>query len=195
MNGSARRPHLIAIMGLHRGEGVSAVAANLASVLSRTTDGGVLLVDANLVSPSQHKLFGLEAPAGLADVLSNGHICADVICRLPVENLSLLPAGSTNGNGNLAGVVRPSDLANLLKGLKKDYHYVIVDMPAIDEVNWVVRVASLCDGVGLVVEAEKCRLEAVQAAKERLLLSKANILGVVLNKRRFPAPRWLYDAL
>jgi Mrp family chromosome partitioning ATPase len=106
-----------------------------------------------------------------------------------------MPAGSINRDGDLAGVVKPAELVKLLKLLKKDYRYIVVDMPAIEEVNWVVRVASLCDGVGLVVEAEKCRWEVVQAVKERLLMSKANILGVVLNKRRFPAPRWLYDAL
>jgi capsular exopolysaccharide synthesis family protein len=195
LNGSARSLRLLAITGLQRGEGVSAVAANLASALSRATGARVLLVDANFTSPSQHKIFRVESTAGLANVLSNGNTCADVTFASPVENLSLMPAGSINGDGNLAEVVKPDKLARLLKHLKKDYRYVIVDMPAIEEVNWAVRVAGQCDGVGLVVEAEKCRWETVQAAKERLLMSKANVLGVILTKRRFPVPRWLYEAL
>jgi Mrp family chromosome partitioning ATPase len=82
-----------------------------------------------------------------------------------------------------------------MKKLKKDYRYVIVDLPAINEVKWAVRAASLCDGVGLVVEAERSRWEAILEAKQQLLMSHANILGVILNKRRFPVPKWLYESL
>jgi len=68
-------------------------------------------------------------------------------------------------------------------------------MPAVGEVHSAARLASLCDGVVLVVEAGSQRWEVVCKAKEQLLKWNANTLGVVLNKRRFPIPEWLYRTL
>ena len=194
VNGSTRsKPRLLALAGSNRGEGVSAVAANLAAALSREANGPVLLVDANLASPSVHRIFELQPSSGLAGLPANGDGCAELIVPSPVENLSLLPAGALNGDSKDA--FKPVEWAAALKRLKKDYRYVIVDLPALSEVQWAVRAASLCDGVGLVVEAERSRWEAILEAKQQLLLSNANILGVILTKRRFPVPRWLYDSL
>jgi len=43
-----------------------------------------------------------------------------------------------------------------------------------------------------VVEAERSRWQSVQRFRDQLLQVKANLLGIVLNKRRFPVPRFLY---
>ena len=188
-----RLGRVIAIMASRRGEGVSAVSANLAAAMSRSGAGPVLLMDANPTSPSQDRIFQVKASRGLFDVLSNGQECGDLIRSLPVENLSLLPAGTANGH-RLEGPA-PAKLAKMLSGLKKRYRFIVIDVPPVADVNWAVRLAGVCDGVGLVVEAEKSRWAAAQATKEQLLMSKANILGVVLNKRQFSIPGWLYGAV
>ena len=188
-----RQGRVIAIMASRRGEGVSAVSANLAAAMSRSGAGPVLLMDANPTSPSQARIFQMKASRGLFDVLSNGHECSDFIRSLPVENLSLLPAGTANGH-RLEGP-DPTELGKMLNELKKKYRLIVIDVPPVADVNWAARLAGVCDGVGLVVEAEKSRWEAAQATKEQLLMSRANILGVVLNKRQFAIPGWLYGAV
>jgi len=188
-----RQPRVIAIMASRRGEGVSAVSANLAAALSRSGAGPVLLMDADPASPSQDRIFQVKASRGLFDILSNGHDCSDLIRSLPVKNLSLLPAGTANGH-RLEGP-DPTELKKILSQLKKKYRFIVIDVPAVADVNWAVRLAGVCDGVGLVIEAEKSRWETAQATKEQLLMSRANILGVVLNKRQFSIPGWLYGAL
>jgi capsular exopolysaccharide synthesis family protein len=194
VNGSTRtRPRLLALAGSNRGEGVSEVAANLAAALSREADGPVLLVDANLANPSLHRIFDMQPSSGWANLPGDSDGCAELILASPVENLSLLPAGNLNGDSKEC--FKPAEWAAAMKRLKKDYRYVIVDLPAINEVKWAVRAASLCDGVGLVIEAERSRWEAILEAKQQLLMSHANILGVILNKRRFPVPKWLYENL
>jgi len=79
--------------------------------------------------------------------------------------------------------------------MKKDYRHVVLDMPAMKEARLAARLASLCDGVVLVIEAERLRWEVLLEAKAQLLKWNANTLGVVLNKRRFPIPEWLYRTL
>jgi len=76
-----------------------------------------------------------------------------------------------------------------------NHRFVVVDLPAVSEASWAARLAHLCDGVVLVVGAERSRWEAVNRAKEQLVNSNANVLGVVLNKRRFHIPEWLYRTL
>ncbi len=68
-------------------------------------------------------------------------------------------------------------------------------MPAAGEDGSLVRLAGLCDGVVLVVEARRLRWEVVSKAKQQLQQWNVNVLGVLLNKRRFPVPDWVYAAL
>ena len=51
--------------------------------------------------------------------------------------------------------------------------------------------SSTLEGVLLVVEAERTRLDVVVAVKEELLGEGSTVLGVVLNKVRRHIPRWL----
>ena len=56
-------------------------------------------------------------------------------------------------------------------------------------------VASKVDGVILVVEAEKTRWQTVRKVKDSISRVGGNILGVVLNKRRYYIPQSIYKHL
>jgi len=51
------------------------------------------------------------------------------------------------------------------------------------------------DGVVLVVEADKTRWPVVESVKERILQHGGNVLGLVLNKRRYHIPEFVYRRL
>jgi len=191
--GSKKVPRVLAITGSHDKEGVSTVAANLAATLARPGDGQVLLIDADLRHPSAHRIFEAQLSPGLADILANSQSSEGVIVSSPVQNLRILSAGTAEGN--LSEMFDSEGFINLLNSVKKDYRFVVVDLPAVNEASWAVRLARLCDGVGLVVEAERSRWEVVQRTKELLVNSNANVLGVIINKRRFYIPKWLYRTL
>ena len=190
--GSTEAPYILAIVGCHRGEGATTVAANLAATLSRHADGTVLLMDADIGHPSVHQIFNTKASPGFADAMAKGRCIARSVSS-PVQNLHVLSAGGTNGN--TFDMFNSNAFSKLLKSIPNRYRFVVIDVPAAREVSWAVPLASLCDGVVLVVEAERLRWEVAQNTKEQLLNSKANVLGVVLNKRRFHIPEWLYQTL
>jgi len=129
----------------------------------------------------------------LSDILTNGQNIDGVVVPSPVQNLHILSAGTINGN--LSEIFDSEKFTSLLDSIKKDYRYVVIDLPAVNEASWALRLARLCDGVGLVVEAERSRWEVAQRTKELLEQSKAKIIGVIINKRRFYIPRWLYQTL
>jgi Mrp family chromosome partitioning ATPase len=76
-----------------------------------------------------------------------------------------------------------------------EYDFVILDIPAILKTKSTLRLSRLVDAVVLVVEAEKVHYEAVRKALAQLDHAKAKVLGVVLNKRKFHIPEWLYHRI
>jgi Mrp family chromosome partitioning ATPase len=51
------------------------------------------------------------------------------------------------------------------------------------------------DGVVLVVEADRTKRDQIQRAQRTIEMANGNLLGLVLNKRRYVVPRWLYRKL
>ena len=188
-----RKLRVLAITGSHRNEGVSAVAANLATTLARLGQGDVLLVDANLNHPSVHETFKTKLSPGLAETLTNGSNNGGAVTPSQVHNLHILSAGTARSN--YSEILNTDQLRKLLNSWKKNYRFIVIDLPAVNEASWAIRIARLCDGVCLVVEAERSRWEVVDRVREQLVKSETNLLGIVLNKRKLHIPEWLYRTL
>jgi capsular exopolysaccharide synthesis family protein len=193
LNGHSKAPYALAIIGCRRGEGVSTVAANISAMLAQGVGGRVLLVDTNIRCPSAHQIFQTRLEPGLANIPTADHDYEGIIVTERFKNLHILAAGMPNGSP--PGILRPAQFVKLINSMKKDYRHVVFDMPAMKEAHSSARLASLCDGVVLVIEAERLRWEVLLEAKAQLLKWNANTVGVVLNKRRFPIPEWLYRML
>ena len=55
--------------------------------------------------------------------------------------------------------------------------------------------ASMVDGIVIVVEAGQSRRDEILNAQRTIENAGGNFLGFVLNKRRYPVPEWLYRRL
>jgi len=179
------------------GEGTSTVLAGFAVALADQGEK-VLLVDANFGSPSLHERFGIEIENGLSDLLSNKGALKDVIKSTSVQNLFVITAGRVNGSGSsYVSEVSAHGLNydELLSRMKSEADWVFVDGPALNHSDKGLTLSGKVDGVIMVLQAEKTRWEVAQAAKQRLEESGAKILGVILNKRKFYIPKWLYKTL
>lgn len=190
---SSQLPSLIAIISCYKGEGVSTIASNLAAMLAQSSDNHVLLVDVNYRDPSAHQILGVSLSPGLGEVIFNGQDIKTVIQPTVIDNLFILSAGEIEKDSNIN--FDSQAFTDLLHTLKHDYSFVIFDSPAIGATSSSVRLAGLLDGVILVAESERVRWEAAQRVKGQLVKANANILGVVLNKKQFHIPRWLYKTL
>jgi capsular exopolysaccharide synthesis family protein len=194
LNGSPKASsYALGIIGCHPGEGVSTVAANISAMLAQGRGGRVLLVDTNIRSPSAHQIFKTRLEPGLTDIPTADYDYGNIIVSERFKNLHILAAGAQNGS--FPRILQPVQFAKLINSMKKGYRHVVLDMPAMKESHLSARLAGLCDGVVLVIEAERLRWEVLLEAKTQLLKWNANTVGVVLNKRRFPIPEWLYRTL
>jgi len=182
---------VLGVTSAQPGEGASTVSAELALALARQADGPVLLVDTVFAHPSAHQEFHLAPAPGLAECLDES--APPNFQASPVRNLWVLTAGQ--GSPSESALLTGRRFEALLHSWKRAYPFVVIDLPAVGEPAGGVRLASLCDAALLVVQADGHRWQVVEHARARLEQAQANVLGVVLNKRRFPLPRWVYRAL
>ncbi len=158
------------------GEGKTLTSANLAMTLSESYRRRVLLIDADLRRPTVHTIFNVDNSTGLCEGLA-----AEEERPLPIrqvsEHLSILPAGHPNSDP-MAGLISER-FQRLIVEARETFDWVIIDTPPVALLTDSRLLASLADGVILVVRAEATSYEIVKKASDSL--GRERILGVVLN--------------
>jgi len=125
--GVQRQIRTIMVTSAEPCDGKSLIAANLAVTISKGIDEHVLLVDADLHSPSLHGLFNLHPRGGLRDYLEGRAPLARFLMKTPVNKLTLLPAGEpTPSASELLGAMNMKALVQELRD-RYDDRYIIFD--------------------------------------------------------------------
>lgn len=173
-----RSPHLVVVSSMRPQEGKSTIAANLALVTARMS-GRVLLVDANLRSPSQHRIWQVSNELGLSTVLMGTSQLTESIVEIQ-PNLELLPAGILADSTEILWV---SDrLPQLIQQWRKMYDVVIIDTSALTAGVDATLLGNLTDGLVLVVQPDRVDLDLIQDRQSWLSESDKQVLGMVINR-------------
>ena len=172
---------VVAVTSSIPNEGKSEVSFRLAQAFAE--DGKkVLYIDADIRKSVTVARYGVDRETkGLSHYLSGQtKNLEDVIYETNIDNLSMIFTGAKAPNpAELLG--RPK-FANMLKTLKEQYDFIILDCPPLGSVIDAVLVAKNCDGTILVIESDNVSYKMVQNVKKQLDQSDCKILGVVLNK-------------
>ena len=175
--GQARRA--LAVLSPDVGDGKSYFAANLAISFSQL-GGRALLVDADMRTPRQHLLFGVDNEAGLSGILS-GRAEANVIHQVPnMPTLYVLPVGTLPPNP-LELVQRPA-MGLLVQELLNKFDHVVVDTPAAVH-GADARILAARSGAAVVIgRRDRTRIKALQQLLGALAASQVRMAGVMLNE-------------
>lgn len=163
-------------------EGKTTTAANTAISLAQT-GAEVLIIDADMRRPRLQSVFNIENGEGLSTLLSSEldeRQILSVIRKDENTKLNLLTSGPIPPNP--AELIGSDQMANLLKILQKHFTHVVIDSPPIASFTDGVLLASMVDGVILVVHAGKSSRQVVRRSRQLLQDIGAKIFGVVLNK-------------
>ncbi len=175
---TSKNKNVFAVASANPSEGKSTTAANIAIALSQM-DCKVLLVDADLRKPVQHRIFKVNNKLGLTNVLIQMEIYENCVNREVIPNLDLLTTGTKPPN--------PSELlasdytADVLSGLSKMYDYVIIDTPPVNVVSDAMVISKSVAGILLVLKYGSTSYDDLKEATRRAELSNTNIVGCVLN--------------
>ena len=160
-------------------EGKSTVVANLAFAIARA-DQKVIVVDGDLRKPVQHKLFNLPNESGLSDLLMQGTTLEEALHETAIPDLYVLTSGSPVPNP--VELLGSPEMNRLLEHLKQQFDWTLLDTPAFVAVADAATLASMVNGVLLVVEQAQTREEVLKATQQQLDIIKVNPLGIVVNK-------------
>ena len=160
-------------------EGKSTTAANLGQAMA-LSGGRVLLVDADLRRPRLHRSFGLSISHGLSSLLTRTCLLADAVQHTSIEEMDILPCGPIPPNP--VELLHGAAFKELLAELRSRYDKIIFDSPPVNAVADSLVLASVLDGIVLVLRSGETQLHTVRLAKTRLKAVGGRLLGIVLNR-------------
>ena len=168
------RPLAIGITGSSEGEGVSTVASNLAAAFARDSRfNHPLLLDAN---QNPLPVEWTSRPVGFT-----------------YQHLRSAPKSEESGLQKAGS----EDFIHQLDRIRKQSQHdiIVVDLPPVSESGDSLQTASGLDIVILTARASRTPWRTVQRAVGMLTDIHASFGGIVLNRRRFPLPAWIYNKL
>jgi capsular exopolysaccharide synthesis family protein len=182
----------VMVASCQQGNGATTTATGLAATLAQRSAAQVVLVDANLRTPSLDLVFSTGSRAGLCELLANGD-GGEYVQATAQPNLFVLTAG--RGARSAAEIFTPGDVGRLLTQLKSRYEYIVLDAPPLGQFPDGYALAPHVDAVVLVVEADRTLVEDARRVLRELERAGAHAAGVVLNRQRDYTPRLLRRVL
>ena len=174
---SDKELRVILVTSATPGEGKSFVAANLA-LAAAYVGRRVLLVDADMRRPRQHRIWEIHNLLGLSNILVGQAQLENAVQEVsPLVNM--LPAGKIPPNP--VALLDSQRMADLVEEASQDYDFVIIDSPPLTAVTDPLLIGKYVDGLLLVVRPGQVEYSAVTAAKSLLNQAKVPILGMVVN--------------
>jgi len=159
-------------------EGKTTISTNLAVSIANS-NRRVLLVDGDLRSPSLHSIFGIVNGTGFSNYLHKEKQFDDILQTTPVENLTLVTAGTNCENP--AEILSSPLFKKFLSEAKEKFDFIILDTPPVLAVSDTGIMAAETDNILMAVRVMKNGRPSVMKAAYMLREVGANICGIAVN--------------
>jgi capsular exopolysaccharide synthesis family protein len=172
-------PRSLAVTSTRPREGKSTTTVALAQSLVRARRK-VVLVDADMRSPSVHSVFGIPNEGGVSNFLAGSDDIDSMLHSTERDGLTIMTAGPQPPNA--ADLLTGGRLRTLIERLQERFDHVIVDSPPVIGLADAPLLGSSVEGVIYVLEAKSIQAGMVRMALGRLRAAQLNILGVIVTK-------------
>lgn len=178
--GSKKKPiRSLAIGSPGPRDGKSTIAVQLAQTAAAIGER-VLLVDADLRHPRLHHQLGVPNLRGLSDAVKSDASLNELIQQSTLDkNLFFLSAGQVTPDP--IKLLSSPKMQYLMEQFQSFFDLVIYNTPPLVGLADGNLIAALADGMILVVRLDKTDRSLVNQALEELKISRAVILGVIVN--------------
>ena len=169
--------HVVGVTSSVQSEGKSSTASNTAYALAES-GAKVLLLECDLRRPSIASKLGLVRMPGLSNLLISKGDYRDMIQHCPVApGVDILVSGDIPPNPS--ELLSSNRMEQLVTQLRKDYEYIVVDLPPVTVVSDALAISKLLDGVVMVVRAGVSDRQMLAEAMRQLSMVDVRILGFV----------------
>ncbi len=162
-------------------EGKTSIASNLALSMSMLNKK-VIIIDFDLRVPSLHRIFRIDNKMGLSNYLSNPTLNKKVIKYTNFINLNIIPSGPIPKNPS--ELIYSKQTQNLIKELKKQYDYIILDTPPIGIVSDAKLLLKLSDINLYIFKLNYSKKEFVKQFEDLIEENNLTNVGIVINNAK-----------
>lgn len=160
-------------------EGKSTTAANVAITMA---DEGqkVLLIDADMRKPTQHKIFDVKNEHGLSSVLSKMKKFEECVQKTAVPTLSILTSGAIPPNPS--ELLSSEQTVKMLEKASEEYSVIVIDSPPINVVSDTLNLSPHVAGILTIVRCGYTTEDDIKELVTKTEMAHMNILGFVLTR-------------
>jgi protein-tyrosine kinase len=183
----AKNTSIIAFSSVSAGAGTSFVVQEIGLELARYERGRVAIVDV-------YRLQTISKP----DLQEWARLCAaseSELFWLKTDTATLDKDKTKSGKKATLWQRDVTFRRSCLQLLREHFSYVLIDCHSVNSPTTLTVMAKLVDGVVLVTSAGQTRCDEIRRAEQVVEMAQGNILGLVLNKRKYPIPGWLYERI
>ncbi|EGP5632704.1 capsular exopolysaccharide family protein [Enterococcus faecium EnGen0263] len=172
---------IISITSPNKGEGKTFFLNNYAHQLVKNQKK-VLLIDTDFYNPELSRLYKMRNYQGLTDYVIKNIPISELINQLIPDRLDLLPTG-TNAPSHLE-ILKSANFTELIKNLKKDYDYILVDCPPLRLFPDAKVTSQITDTTVIVANPSKTTVSDLNYCKKELDMNET-IGGVIINQKKY----------
>jgi len=160
------------------GDGKSTLTANLGLAAARLGYRTVL-IDADARKPALHHFFGVPNDGGLSDLLASEIGLEEAIFETKQARLHVIPSGPWTSD--FFALLGSAAMVELRDTLAQSYDVILIDSPTFLAAADGAILASLVDGVLLVLRLGRVRRETMATILDQLAHLSVQPVGLVLN--------------
>lgn len=172
-------PKSFAVVSTRPAEGKSSTSLALAQIIARTGKR-VLLVDADLRSPSVHGMVGGSNEVGFSNYLAGDNDWSHIIQDTGFKNLSMIAAGPVPPSA--AELLSGDRLGQFVREGLEQFDHIVIDTPPILGMSDAPLIAKAVEGVVYVVQTGGAAVRGIRACLNRLRQVNGHVFGIILTK-------------
>jgi capsular exopolysaccharide synthesis family protein len=173
--------------------GCTTTISEFALSLTRSFQNKVMMIDINLKNPMLHKFISQNYLNLHELITEEGQIDGHILKNMR-ENLQILSSKDESPD-DVTRFLASGNFKQILDEMRDEFDFILIDAPPITKFSEAGLVAKLVDGAVIVVEAGETRKKVAMKVKKELQSLGVEILGAVLNRRKFYIPKWIYNRL
>lgn len=172
-------PRTVVVTSSRAAEGKSLTSLGLAKTLA-AQGRRVLLIDADMRSPSIHHMLDRQDAPGFSSLLSSAASAQDVVQGTDIPNLAIVAAGPQPPSA--AELLSGDRLQAVFRTLLESFDHIVIDAPPVMGFADAPLIANQVEGVCFVIEAHGTNKASARTAITRLRSADTTLFGAIVTK-------------